>query len=63
MGYSPRGCKESDMTERLHFTSSEFEAEGQLIKVVMMLLRFNHLCKTLNTHTHTHTYTQKPEIY
>ena len=47
MGYSPRGRKESDMTERLHFTSSEFEAEGQLIKVVMMLLRFNHLCKTL----------------
>ena len=23
MGYSPRGHKESDMTERLHFTSCE----------------------------------------
>ena len=24
MGYSPRGHKESDMTERLHFTSLHF---------------------------------------
>ena len=22
MGYNPRGCKESDTTERLHFTTS-----------------------------------------
>ena len=34
MGYSPWGCKESDMTERLHFTSLQEEkgkGMGQLV--------------------------------
>ena len=32
MGYSPRGCKESDMTEQLRFTSLHFTLVTQKVK-------------------------------
>ena len=32
MGYSPQGCKESDTTERLHFTSLHFKRLNTNIK-------------------------------
>ena len=46
VGYSPRGLKESDTTERIHFTSLHFSYSNYLTDEVMNLMRVQYMCKT-----------------
>ena len=39
MGYSPQGCKESDTTERLHFTSLHFTSRTQWASLVTQMVK------------------------
>ena len=52
VGYSPRGRKESDMTERLHF-------RAKLILVRLRKVSMHTETPEVTIHTHTHTHTQK----
>ena len=41
VGYSPQGHKESEMTERLHFTSNNIIAETYKVKIIRNITRNN----------------------
>ena len=47
MGYSPRGRKESDTAERLHFTSPVFKVK---ILVSIYKVKMSVSCVTLQPH-------------
>ena len=50
VGYSPRGCKESDTTERLHFTNFKWRGTNWDVNILQnILIRQNHLITFLLT--------------
>ena len=59
VGYSPQGCKESDMNERLHFTSSSYKDPGHigLRPSVMTPSETDDICKSkISKEVHIHRF-------
>ena len=62
MGYSPRGHKESDMTERLHFHFLSFPDDVEDSAASLPLQKSHSRLAPPPTHTQYHFCTQKLNV-